>query len=161
MNAIAKASVLQKTSQQSFSSLFFDTYHENNPGKKLSSIFSNPTTRGRIATNDDDDKVISIVNGEIESAIDRSFTILRNRIDQFGTSQPNIQRLPGTGRIQIEIPGADNPQRVRKLLQGVARLEFYDVIEPSTLNNSLMAINDFLVKEQKIRPQRVSSTNER
>jgi SecD/SecF fusion protein len=89
------------------------------------------------------------VNEEIESAIDRSFTILSNRLDQFGTSQPNIQRLPGTGRIQVEIPGADNPQRVRKLLQGVARLEFWDVIEPNTLNNSLLAINDVLVKEQK------------
>jgi SecD/SecF fusion protein len=148
LKALSSASVSQKTSQQSFSSLFFDAYREDNPGKKLSSIFSNPTTRGRIAINDDDDKVISIVDGEIESAIDRSFTILRNRIDQFGTSQPNIQRLPGTGRIQIEIPGADNPQRVRKLLQGVARLEFYDVIEPSSLNSSLMAINDFLVKER-------------
>ena len=158
LNAIAKANASQKTSQQSFSSLFFDIYRQDNPGKKLSSIFSNPTTRGRIATNDDDDKVISIVNGEIESAIDRSFTILRNRIDQFGTSQPNIQRLPGTGRIQIEIPGADNPQRVRKLLQGVARLEFYDVIEPSTLNSSLMSINDLLVKEQST--ARVSSTSE-
>ena len=70
-------------------------------------------------------------------------------MDQFGTSQPNIQRLPGTGRIQIEIPGADNPQRVRKLLQGVAKLEFWDVIDASTLNNSLLAINDVLVKEAK------------
>ena len=106
-------------------------------------------TKGRIASNDDDAKVISVVNEEIESAIDRSFTILNNRLDQFGTSQPVIQRLPGTARIQIEIPGADNPMRVRKLLQGVAKLEFWDVIEPSTLNTSLLAINDLLVKEQR------------
>ena len=70
-------------------------------------------------------------------------------LDQFGTSQPVIQRLPGTARIQIEIPGADNPMRVRKLLQGVAKLEFWDVVEPSTLNTSLLAINDLLVKEQR------------
>src|SRR5690606_34609485 len=134
------------------SDLFFDSYRDANPGKKLTSIFANPATKGRIASNDPDSKVIEVVNGEIENAIDRSFTILRNRLDQFGTSQPNIQRLPGTGRIQIEIPGADNPQRVRKLLQGVAKLEFWDVIEPSTLNNSLLAINDVLVKEAKAKP---------
>ena len=119
------------------------------PDKKLTSIFANASTKGRIASNDDDSKVIEVIDGEIENAIDRSFTILRNRLDQFGTSQPNIQRLPGTGRIQIEIPGADNPQRVRKLLQGVAKLEFWDVVDASTLNNSLLAINDVLVKEAK------------
>ncbi|HNT51483.1 MAG TPA: protein translocase subunit SecD, partial [Cyclobacteriaceae bacterium] len=85
-----------------------------------------------------------------DDAIDRSFTILKTRIDQFGTSQPNIQRLQEKGRIQIEIPGADNPQRVRKLLQGVARLEFWEVVEYTDpqLNQSLSAINDFIVREQ-------------
>ncbi len=139
----------QSKSQESFSALFFKAYRSANPGKKLTSIFANASTKGRIASNDDDSKVIEVIDGEIENAIDRSFTILRNRLDQFGTSQPNIQRLPGTGRIQIEIPGADNPQRVRKLLQGVAKLEFWDVIDVSTLNNSLLAINDVLVKEAK------------
>ncbi len=151
-NALDKARQLQKTSQQSFSTLFFDAYRKANPGKRLTSIFANTITKGRIASNDDDEKVIAVVNEEIENAIDRSFTILRNRIDQFGTSQPNIQRLPGKGQIQIEIPGADNPQRVRKLLQGVAKLEFWDVIEPSTINSSLLAINDILVKEQRTKP---------
>lgn len=149
VKAIATARARQLKSQGNFSNLFFETYRAANPGKKLTAIFANAATKGRIASNDPDSKVIEVVNNEIESAIDRSFTILRNRLDQFGTSQPNIQRLPGTGRIQIEIPGADNPQRVRKLLQGVAKLEFWDVIEPSTLNNSLLAINDILVKEAK------------
>jgi SecD/SecF fusion protein len=139
----------QLNSQKNFSALFFDAYRDANPGKKLSSVFANASTKGRIATNDDDRKVIAVINEEIENAIDRSFTILRNRLDQFGTSQPNIQRLPGTGRIQIEIPGADNPQRVRKLLQGVAKLEFWDVVEPAMLNNSLLAMNEVLVKESK------------
>jgi SecD/SecF fusion protein len=160
LKALSTAGALQKTSQQSFSALFFEAYRQDNPGQRLARIFSNSVTRGRIASNDDDDKVIGIVDAEIESAIDRSFTILRNRIDQFGTSQPNIQRLPGTGRIQIEIPGADNPQRVRKLLQGVARLEFYDVVEPAALNNSLMAINELLVKEQNSLSIKSSSTNQ-
>lgn len=149
VNALTRARELQKTSQESFSKLFFDAYREANPGKKLAPLFASTNTRGRISLNDEDEAVINLVNEEIESAIDRSFVILRNRLDQFGTSQPNIQRLPGTGRIQIEIPGADNPARVRKMLQGVARLEFWDVIEVSELNTSLMAINNLLVKEQQ------------
>lgn len=149
LKALTVASKQQKNSRENYSTLFFRAYRQANPDKRLASIFANSSTRDKIATNDDDDKVIGVVNGEIESAIDRSFTILSNRLDQFGTSQPNIQRLPGTGRIQVEIPGADNPARVRKLLQGVARLEFWDVIEPNTLNTQLLAINDVLVKEQK------------
>lgn len=148
--ALNSAYKLQRTSQENFSDLFFEAYRRDNPDKRLAKIFANASTRGRIASDATDDEVIKIVSDEIESAVDRSFTILRNRIDQFGTSQPNIQRLPGTGRIQIEIPGADNPQRVRKLLQGVARLSFYDVLEPATLNKQLMAINDMLVSEQKV-----------
>lgn len=158
LKALSTARQLQKNSQSSFSDLFFDSYREANPNKRLTSLFANAATKGKIASNDDDATVIKAVNLEIESAIDRSFTILRNRLDQFGTSQPNIQRLPGTGRIQIEIPGADNPQRVRKLLQGVAKLEFWDVVEPSTLNTSLIAINDVLVKEQQASAKSSSST---
>src|SRR5918993_1946289 len=152
VKALATARSQQSKSQENFSELFFKAYRDANPNKKLTSIFANASTKGRIASNDDDSKVIEVINAEIESAVDRSFTILRNRLDQFGTSQPNIQRLPGTGRIQIEIPGADNPQRVRKLLQGVAKLEFWDVIEPTgsqALNTALMSINDLLVKEKK------------
>ena len=83
--------------------------------------------------------------------MDRSFNILRTRIDRFGTSQPNIQRLQGTGRIQVEIPGADNPARVRKLLQGAAKLEFYVVAEPTQTAGFLQSINSMLVDEQKSR----------
>lgn len=157
LKALATARAQKSSSQENFSNLFFKAYREANPGKKLTSIFANASTKGRIATNDDDSKVIEVVDAEIESAIERSFTILRNRLDQFGTSQPNIQRLPGRGQIQIEIPGADNPQRVRKLLQGVAKLEFWDVVEPGTLNNSLLAINDVLVKETQASKAAVST----
>lgn len=160
LNALKKARSLQLNSQENFSDLFFEAYRNANPDKKLASIFANAVTKGRIATNDDDAVVIGVVNQEIESAIDRSFTILNNRLDQFGTSQPVIQRLPGTARIQIEIPGADNPQRVRKLLQGVAKLEFWDVIEPSTLNTQLLAINDVLVKEQRTSSTASAATGE-
>ncbi|WP_276373332.1 protein translocase subunit SecDF [Chryseolinea sp. H1M3-3] len=160
LKALATARTQQVRNQGNFSDLFFKAYRDANPNKRLTSIFANSATKGRIASNDEDSKVIEVVNEEIENAIDRSFTILRNRLDQFGTSQPNIQRLPGTGRIQIEIPGADNPQRVRKLLQGVAKLEFWDVIEPNTLNNSLLAINDILVKEAKAKPSAAATTTD-
>lgn len=148
LSALNKANFQHKSSQRSFSSLFFDAYRQANPGKRLAPLFANAATVGRVSLNDSDQKVIDFINAEIESAIDRSLTILTNRIDQFGTSQPNIQRL-GTGRIQVEIPGAENPARVRKLLQGVAKLEFWDVIEPNEINASLMAINELLVADQK------------
>lgn len=147
--ALKKAVALQKSSSKSVSTLFFETYRKDNPGKKLAPLFFTASTRNRISLSDTDDKVIEIVEGEIEGAIDRSETILRNRLDQFAASQPNIQRLSGTGRIQIEIPGAENPQRVRKLLQGVAKLEFWDVVDQNTLSTSLVAINDLLVKEKE------------
>lgn len=158
VKAINTARLAQRNSQENFGDLFFTAFKDQNPDKKLSSIFANATTRGRINISDDDAQIISVVNAEIESAIDRSYTILKNRLDQFGTSAPNIQRLPGTGRIQIEIPGADNPQRVRKLLQGVARLEFWDVVEASSLNTNFMAINDALVKEQKAKALSAQNT---
>ena len=149
LRAIDKTVAEQKTSQKTFTSLFFENFRQDNPNVRLASVFANSNTRGRISLQDSDDQVISEVEKEVESAIDRSYTILRNRLDKFGTSQPNIQRLIGTGRIQVEIPGAENPQRVRKLLSGVARLEFWDVVETSTLTSSFMSINDRLVKEQK------------
>ncbi|MCX7637274.1 MAG: protein translocase subunit SecDF [Cyclobacteriaceae bacterium] len=149
VRALSKAAQMQKNSQENFTDLFFKAYREDNPGKKLAQVFASANTRGRISLNDPDEKVMEVVNQEVESAIDRAYTILKNRIDQFGTSAPNIQRLPGTGRIQIEIPGADNPARVRKLLQGVARLEFWDLIEPNEIMPALMSINDLLVKESR------------
>jgi SecD/SecF fusion protein len=160
LNAIAKANQRRKNSQKTFSALFFEAYRQDNPGKRLAPLFANASTVGKISLNDTDEKVMETINAEIESAIDRSLTILTNRIDQFGTSQPNIQRL-GTGRIQVEIPGAENPQRVRKLLQGVAKLEFWDVVEINTLNSSLMAINDLLVKEQKAKSNSAKSGDQK
>jgi SecD/SecF fusion protein len=148
--ALQKAKDMQKTSTENFSGLFYKAFKETNPDKTLASMFTSAANKDRVKISDSDADVLKFLNTEIESAIDRSFTILKTRIDQFGTSQPNIQRLQGTGRIQIEIPGADNPQRVRKLLQGVARLEFWEVIEPydPQLSAALTSINQLLLKEQ-------------
>jgi SecD/SecF fusion protein len=151
VNALNRANILHKRSGRSFSDHFFEEYQRANPDKRLAPLFATAATRDRISINDSDAQVIDVIEEEIENAIDRSLTILKNRIDQFGTTQPNIQRLTGTDRIQIEVPGADNPQRIRKLLQGVAKLEFWDVVEPNTINSSLMAINDLLASEAKSR----------
>ena len=152
--SLQKAREMQKTSQESFSALFYKAFKEGNPDKSLASVFATASTRGRVSLSDADDVVMKFLNVEIESAIERSYTILKTRIDQFGTSQPAIQRL-GSGMIQIEIPGADNPQRVRKLLQGAARLEFWDIVEYSDpqLNQSLVGINQMLLREQNAKKE--------
>jgi SecD/SecF fusion protein len=160
--ALQRAREMQKTSQENYSSLFYKAFKDANPDKNLASLFASASNKGRVSLSDDDATVMKFLDTEIESAIDRSFTILKTRIDQFGTSQPNIQRLQGTGRIQIEIPGADNPQRVRKLLQGVARLEFWEIVEGNDpqLNQSLFAINQMLVKERNAaKPAELKDTN--
>jgi SecD/SecF fusion protein len=154
VKALERAKQMQRTSGGNFAKLFFQAFREVNPNGRLRDIFANSTTRGKININDSDEQIQQVINTEIEEAIERSYTILRNRLDQFGTSSPNIQRLPGTGRVQVEIPGADNPERVRRLLKSVARLEFWDVIEPYTIQSSLMAINDLLVSEQRAKTPR-------
>ncbi|RAW02791.1 protein translocase subunit SecDF [Pseudochryseolinea flava] len=151
-NALKTASLQAKSSTKSYSTLFFNAYQKENPGRRLASIFNNASTKGMISSTDTDADVIAAVEKSIESAISRSYTIISNRLDKFGTSQPTVQILPGTGRIQVEIPGADNPQRVRKLLQGVAKLEFWDVVEVGQnpqLMNALAQINKIVVDEAK------------
>lgn len=151
--AIEQARIDQRTSQESFSTLFYQAFKEINPDGKLSTIFANAANRGRISFESSDQEIMNIIDQEIEDAMDRSFNILRTRIDRFGTSQPNIQRLQGTGRIQVEIPGADNPQRVRKLLQGAAKLEFWVVANPDETSGFLQAINNYLVTERNKKPE--------
>jgi SecD/SecF fusion protein len=94
VKALQKAIVQSKTSTSSFSTLFFDAYRQDNPGRRLAPLFSTASTRGRISLNASDSEVIGIVEGEIESAIDRSFTILSNRIDKFGTLNPTFSDWP-------------------------------------------------------------------
>jgi len=149
LNALSKARVAQRNSQANFVDLFYEAFTQLAPNKKLAQIFATAANRGKIDFDTPDAQILKVLKTEVDAAIDRSFNILRTRIDRFGTSQPNIQRLQGSGRIQIEIPGADNPERVRKLLQGVAKLEFWEVATPQEYRNSLVAINDMLVKEQE------------
>lgn len=159
VDALKVAREKQKVSQSNFVDLFVDAYKEANPSARLATVFASAANKDRVSLSDDDAKVTQFLNEEVESAIDRSFTILKTRIDQFGTSQPNIQRLQGTGRIQIEIPGADNPQRVRKLLQGVARLEFWEVVEANDpqLSQAMFAVNQMLMNEKKLQEPATSA----
>ncbi len=149
--ALVEARARQSISQDPFVDLFYDAYTEKNPEAQLADIFSNYANKEKISGDASNDDVISFINDEVEDAINRSYIIIRTRIDQFGTSQPNIQRIENSGRIQVEIPGADNPQRIRDLLQDVAKLEFFTVVElnDAQLNQSVGAINSFLVKEQQ------------
>ena len=153
LEALKQASQLQRNSQESFTTLFYRSFKEIAPDANLGPIFSNAANRDRISFNSTDEEVLDIIEAEVEDAIDRSFTILRTRIDRFGTSQPNIQRLKGTGRIQIELPGVENKERVRKLLQGVAKLEFWEVYQPQEIYQTFQSINNILVEEQNLAAQ--------
>ena len=149
LQALTNANELQKSSQASFTSLFLQSYNTISPEGQLNRIFANAANRGRLDFESTNAEVISLIDDEVDDAIDRAFNILRTRVDRFGTSQPNIQRLQGTGRIQIELPGVDNPARVRKLLQGVAKLEFWEVYEPNEFNATLSAINEYMLKQER------------
>jgi SecD/SecF fusion protein len=153
--ALALAQERQKNSQASFTSLFEEAYNEVNPNGQLSRIFANAANRDRISFESTNAEVMEMINAEVEQSIDRAFQILRTRVDRFGTSQPNIQRLQGTGRIQIELPGVDNPARVRKLLSGVAKLEFWEVYETQEIAPTLGAMNDELIKIETVAKEEV------
>ena len=125
--AIANAQVKAATSSTNFVDLFADEFKKTAPDTKLASIFSNSSNRGTLSLESSDGQVVSYIKKEVDGAFDRAFRIIQTRVDKFGVSNPNLQRLSGTNRIQVELPGVDNPQRVRKLLSGAAKLEFCEV----------------------------------
>ena len=160
--AINNAKERVKGTQLNFISEFYSEFQQIAPNKNLSQIFATVSNRGRIGFDTSDSDILDIINEEVESAIDRSFNILRTRIDRYGTSQPNIQRLQGSGRIQIELPGVDNPERVRKLLQGVAKLEFWEVAEVSETEvfQTLQVIDQFAASQNILGIQDIGADDE-
>ena len=140
--ALAQASRRMAESQRDYLDLFVEEYKTIDPGARLSAIFSTFEMKGRIDPSSSDEKVIEVLREDIQSAIDNSFNVLRTRIDQFGVVQPNIQRLETNGRILVELPGIKEPERVRKLLQGSANLEFWETYELSELYQALIEAND-------------------
>ena len=117
----------EEESQKDFISLFVDAYKKNSNGGRLATIFATQQLKGKVSTQSTDSEVEKVLREEVQSAIDNSFNVVRNRIDKFGVVQPNIQKLEGQeGRIMVEMPGIREPERMRKLLQGSANLEFWE-----------------------------------
>ena len=123
--AIALAKERSVNSQSDFITLFADAWKEVAPTTRLAQVFGTYEMRDRIKPESTDEQVVTVIKEEAESAVANSFNVLRNRIDRFGVTQPSIQKLGNTGRILVELPGVKEPERVRKLLQGTASLEFW------------------------------------
>lgn len=141
--AIDRANELQKSSNKGFVDLFGQAYKEVDPNASLAAVFANIENQDKINFNSTNDQVLKHLNEEAAAAISRSFNILRTRIDKFGVTQPNIQQL-GSGRILVELPGVKEPERVRKLLQGTAKLEFWETYTFGEVAPSLVAVNKML-----------------
>ena len=141
-NAIALAQEKQKSSGADFLTLFFESFYEIDPNAQLASVFSTFELRDKVSLTSTNQEVENVVREEVQGAIDNSFNVLRTRIDRFGVVQPNIQKLSQTGRILIELPGIKEPERVRKLLQGSANLEFWETYDLSEILPQLMQINN-------------------
>ena len=132
----------EETSQDDFISLFVKSYHKNAPGHRLAEIFATQQMKGKVSTQSTDAEVERALRAEVQSAVDNSFNVVRNRIDKFGVVQPNIQKLEGqTGRIMVEMPGIKEPERVRKLLQGSANLKFWETYNSQEIVPSLAQLN--------------------
>jgi SecD/SecF fusion protein len=131
--AMENATQMQRGSREDFVALFGRAFREADPNASLAAIFATPEMRERISFNSTNDEVLRVLSREVNLAVDRSFNILRTRIDRFGVAQPNIQKLQTSGRILVELPGIKEPDRVRRLLQGTARLEFWETYEFSEL----------------------------
>ncbi len=136
IQAHAKAIEKQKTTQTNFITLFGDAFKEVAPNGRLASFFAFNLPE-RIKTNSTNEEVLKVLKDETDGAVDRTFQILRTRIDRFGVAQPNIQKLSQSGRILVELPGIKEPERVRKLLQGTANLEFWKTYEVAEIFPSL------------------------
>ncbi len=125
--SMEQARAEEETSQEDFITLFINAYHKNAPGHKLAEIFATQQLQGKVNPQSTDSEVEKALRQEVQAAIDNSFNVVRTRIDKFGVVQPNIQKLEGQeGRIMVEMPGISEPERMRKLLQGSANLEFWE-----------------------------------
>ena len=146
--ALALAQERSVNSRQDFITLFAEAWKETSNGMPLAQIFGTYEMRDKISPESTDDQVIEVIRAESESAISNSFNVLRNRIDRFGVTQPNIQKLGNSGRILVELPGVKEPERVRKLLQGTASLEFWPTYTNEEIEGYLAEANAFLAQMQ-------------
>ena len=145
--ALQVATERQKTrSNTPYLNLFVQAYNEIDPQAKLATIFSTFELKDQISLSSTNEQVITVLTTEIDAAISNSFNVLRTRIDRFGVIQPNIQKLENTGRILVELPGVKEPERVRKLLQGSANLEFWATYDLNEIINNLSEANNVIAK---------------
>jgi SecD/SecF fusion protein len=142
--ALTSAYARQATSQKDFIDLFAEEYKNLDSGARLSAIFSTFELKDKITPQSTDAQVVAVLKEELKSAIDNSFNVLRTRIDRFGVVSPNIQRLETAGRILVELPGVKEPERVRKLLQGSANLEFWETYQLPEVYQQLVAADNIL-----------------
>ena len=132
----------EETSQNDFISLFVKYWKQEGNGRPLAAIFATQQMKGKVSTQSSDSEVEAALRAEVASAVDNSFNVVRNRIDKFGVVQPNIQKLEGqSGRIMVEMPGIKEPERVRKLLQGSANLEFWETYNSQEITPLLAQLN--------------------
>ncbi len=146
--ALENAYARQASSQRDFIDLFAEEYKKLDEGARLSAIFSTFELKEKITPQSTDAQVIAVLKDELKSAIDNSFNVLRTRIDRFGVVSPNIQRLETAGRILVELPGVKEPERVRKLLQGSANLEFWETYNLSEIYQNLVAADAALASSR-------------
>jgi len=153
--ALKRAKLMQMSSQEDFVTLFGRAFEEVAPDAKLASVFSTVELRDQVKFNSTNAQVLQVIRRESDAAVDNAFNIIRTRIDKFGVVSPNIQQLETKGRILVELPGVREPERVRKLLQGSANLEFWETYEFSEL---FQYFNEANAKIKDIRSAQQPST---
>ncbi len=149
LKAMEMAQEKQKNSTQDFVTLFGESINEIDPNFSLASIFLYEFRDKGITANSSNDEVLRVIRRETSGAFDRTFNILRTRIDRFGVTQPNVQKIASSNRILVELPGIKDPERVRKLLQGSAKLEFWETYRFSELNQYFTEANRRLAEIEK------------
>ncbi len=152
LKALGDAKNIQRTSQRNYIDIFYDEFKKDKPGQRLASYFAtleNKAGADGISASSTDGQVLTFLRVQAKSALDRTFNIIRTRIDKFGVTQPNITLDENTGRIVVELPGADDPTRVRKYLQGSAKLEFYQTYTFAELSQQLVDADRTLMLTQE------------
>ncbi len=157
--ALAEANKQQVSSQDRYVELFFDAYQAKAGEGKLKDVFATSANSGKINFRSSDKEVEDFIREEVDGSVQRAFEIIRTRVDKFGVTQPNVQLIEGTSRIQVELPGVSNAERVRDLLQGVAKLEFWEVYQPQEYQDVLTQINAFWI-ENRMEKTETSTTDD-
>ncbi|MDR2927632.1 MAG: protein translocase subunit SecDF [Cytophagaceae bacterium] len=146
LEAMRLAEQREKSSTGDFISLFYDAFREVAPDGNLSAIFATVDLRDKVKPGNADEDVLTVLREESQSAIDNAFNIISTRIDRFGVTQPNVQRLQKAGQILIELPGITEPERVRNLLQGTASLEFWETYDNQEIYDGIMNANNVVIR---------------